>query len=370
MAVAAQATLSIRRKFVNRTYLTVSAAVVALLSTAPAALAIPPGDDDGPIRCPPGYILVDEICVKKPPPPPSNSPVVQVNLARQNIDQNAIRVSGRATDADQPATALTVQIAVDGVLKRTLVANLPDPPVATQGVAKIISPPTVPGHGFDVTVLAPANAQNVCITAFNVGSTGSNRTTCSPIDNVVEFAGNSLNYNLALAKITSATLVEVDRIDHENGSSVTQSTSITGTKTITDTHTLKHEKAVKVTVKTEVGLPLVGSSDITVEGSYTWGDETTHEEAKTFSWNQTVIVPPHRRVVGTVALTETSLEVPYSIVGDFVYDSGFRVPGTVGGKYAGTQGHDLQVDIEEFELDGTPAAKAAPQPEPTLLQQG
>jgi hypothetical protein len=75
-------------------------------------------------------------------------------------------------------------------------------------------------------------------------------------------------------------------------------------------------------------------------------------------------------VIGTVAITETSLEVPYSIVGDYVYDSGFRVPGTVGGMYAGSQGHDLQVNIEEFNLDGTPAAKSAPQPPPTLLRQG
>jgi hypothetical protein len=350
--------------------LTVSAAVVAMLSTAPAALAIPPDDDDGPIRCPPGYVLVDEICVKKPPPPPSNSPVVQVNLARQSIDRDAIRVSGRATDADQPATALTVQIAVDGVLKRTLVANLPDPPVTHPGVARTVPLPAVPGHGFDVTVLAPANAQNVCITAFNVGSTGSNRTTCKPIDNVVEFAGNSLDYNVALAKITDSQLVELDRLKHRNATSVAQSTAINGTATTTTSHTWTHTVGVKLTVKTEVGAPLVGSTDITVEGSYSYSDAETQTETTTFEWNQPVIVPAQRLVIGTVAMTETSLEVPYSIVGDYVYDSGFRVPGTVGGMYAGSQGHDLQVNIEEFNLDGTPAAKSAPQPPPTLLRQG
>ncbi len=352
------------------TYLTVSAAVIALLATAPTALAIPPGDGDPIPHCPPGYILVDDICVKRPtppPPPPSNSPAIELNLARQSTNAQSVRITGRATDADQPATALTVHISVDGVFKRTVVANLTDPPVATQGFAAV-PPPTIPGHRFDATVPAPANAQQVCVTAVNVGATGANKTSCKAIDNVLEFAGNSLNYNVALAKITSANLLELDRIDHRNGSSVAQSTAITGTKTTTDTHTWTKEKAVKVTVKTEVGLPLVGSTDITIEGSYTWTDSGTHEEANTFTWNQPVIVPAQRRVIGTIAITKTTLEVPYSIVGDFVYESGFRVAGTVGGMYAGSQGHDLQVNIEEFNLDGTPAAKPAPQPQALLLQ--
>ena len=172
------------------TYLTVSAAVIALLVTAPAALAIPPVDDDPIPHCPPGYILVDDICVKRPtppPPPPSNSPAIELNLARQSTNAQSVRITGRATDADQPATALTVHISVDGVFKRTVVANLADPPVATQGFAAV-PPPTIPGHRFDATVPAPANAQQVCVTAVNVGATGANKTSCKAIDNVVEFS--------------------------------------------------------------------------------------------------------------------------------------------------------------------------------------
>ena len=32
------------------------------------------------------------------------------------------------------------------------------------------------------------------------------------------------------------------------------------------------------------------------------------------------------------------------------------------GTYAGTDGHDLQVRLQEFNLDGSPSAKPAPQP--------
>ena len=81
-----------------------------------------------------------------------------------------------------------------------------------------------------------------------------------------------------------------------------------------------------MTVKTSVGLPLVGKSDVTVEGSITYSTTETKTTTKTFAWSQPVLVPAKRRVIGTVAITETTLEVPYTVVGDYVYDSGFRVP--------------------------------------------
>ena len=74
-------------------------------------------------------------------------------------------------------------------------------------------------------------------------------------------------------------------------------------------------------------------------------------------------------MIGTVAITETKLEVPYTVVGDYVYDSGFRIAGRVNGTYAGTDGHDLQVRLQEFNLDGSPSAKPAPQAQAQLLQQ-
>ena len=193
--------------------------------------------------------------------------------------------------------------------------------------------------------------------------------SCKDIDNVLEFSANSLDYNVALAKLKDAKLVELDRVDHTNDTSVQQSTSITGTKTTTDTHTWSATVGVKVTVKTKVGIPLIGDSTVTVEGSFSYTHNETSTTTKTFTWSQPVIVPPHKRVVGTVAITETKLEVPYTVVGDYVYDSGFRVAGRVNGTYSGTDGHDLQVRLQEFNLDGTPSAKSAPQPAATLLQQ-
>jgi hypothetical protein len=67
-------------------------------------------------------------------------------------------------------------------------------------------------------------------------------------------------------------------------------------------------------------------------------------------------------------VTNTQLVVPYKIVGDYVYDSGLRVPGSEGGLFTGVDGHDLEVRIDQFDLDGTPAARAADQPQARMLQ--
>jgi hypothetical protein len=175
-------------------------------SIVPAALALPPvGTEPPPPVCPRGYVLVDDVCVKLPPPPPSNSPVVSLGVPRQTVDRTAIRVSGRAIDADQPSAALIVRIKVDGALVKTVTANQPDPPVATPNAFAAVPPPTLPGHTYDVVVPAPAAAQTVCVTAVNVGS-GSDTTVCKSVDSVVEFAGNSISYDLDHLQITDATL--------------------------------------------------------------------------------------------------------------------------------------------------------------------
>jgi hypothetical protein len=341
--------------------------LAALLASAPAALALPPIDDDGPIlHCPAGYVLVDDVCVKiPPPPPPANSPVVTLETPRQTTDLTAVRVAGRATDADQKATALTVRISIDGVLKRTLVANLPDPPVATPGFAKI-QPPVLPGHGFNVTIPAAAGANQVCVTAVNVGS-GSDRTLCKQIDKVVEFAGNSISYDMANAQLTGATAETLDKVTNTNLTNVQQSTTISGDKTVTESYAWKHTQGIKATLKTKVGIPFIGESEITIEGSLSFEQSGTSTTAHKFAWSQPVIVPAKSRVVATVAITKTTLNVPYMLSGNFVYASGALVPGTSGGLFTGVNGHDLNVMLAQFNLDGTPAAKPVEQPPVSLL---
>lgn len=356
----------------QKSHRTAIAAVVvagAFASVTSAAVAIPPGDDDGPIlQCPPGYRMVDEVCVKippPPPPPPSHSPDVTLETTRQTTDRKAVRVAGKASDRDQLQTALTVRISVDGKQVKTLIANLPDPPVATPGVAKV-PPPVLPGHRYDVVVPAPPAAKQVCVTAVNVGS-GSDRTVCRQIDAVVEFAGRSISYDLDHLQITGSTLESLDRVTNTNSTTVQQSTTISGEKTVTEKQGWENTYGLKVTMEGKIGIPFVSDFKVTIEGSATWQQNGETSTERKFAWEQPVLVPPKSKVVASVAVTETTLVVPYTLSGDYVYASGARVAGTNGGTFTGVNSHDLEVTLEQFNLDGTPAASPVQQPAASFL---
>lgn len=355
----------------KKSHRTASAAVVlfaAFAWTASAAVALPPPDTDPLPHCPRGYEMVDEVCVKLPPPPPSISPVVSLDMARQTTNRAAIRVVGRATDGDQPQTALTVKISVDGVQVKTMVANMPDPPVATQYFTTV-PPPTPTGHSYDVVVPAAATAQQVCVTAVNVGS-GSDRTVCKPVDAIVEFAGNSIGYDLDHLQITAASLESLDRVTNTNSTNVQQSTTISGEKTVVDTQGWSNTYGLKVTMSGGIKIPLISDFKVTVEGSASWTQNGSTSTTRKFAWQQPVLVPAKSQVVATVAVTKTTLVVPYILSGDYVYSSGARVAGTNGGTFTGVNSHDLEVTLKQFNLDGTPAARPVQQPQASLLAGG
>lgn len=338
-------------------FVTAGAACAALLlGTAAPAMAVPPVGTD---PLPP----VPTVTVT-----PTNRPVVAVDLARQTTNRAAVRITGSARDADLPAAALTVQVRIDGTLVKTLVANLPDPLVKDPGFAKALPPVGVPGHRFDTTVNAGASPQQVCVTALNIGPAGANTTLCKPIDRVLEFRAHSISYDTAHTQITATALESLEKVTHTNATNVQQSTSISGSKTVTDTQGWSDSVGVKVTVSGGVGIPLLADGKVTVEGSANFTQNGQTSNSRTFSWQQPVLVPAHSKVVATVAVTKSTLVVPYALSGNFLYTSGFLAPGSTSGSYAGVNAHDLEVRLDQFNLDGTPAAKPAPQPSATLLR--
>ncbi len=334
-----------------------AAATAAALALAPAALAIPPG---GPVHCPPGYALRDGECVKIAPPegPPIN-PSGRLEIAQQGADKASVHVRGWTADGDSPQTALTVRFTVDGAVVRDVVADQPRPDV---GAA---NPQFGPNHGYDLTLPAASDAHLICAMTFNVGG-GSNLTSCLNMDAIVQFDVNDIDYDLDHAQILNSQLDTLARETTRNDSSVTQSTSMQRSTSIADTHSWSNQLNLTVKLSGEAGLPLVENGRVEVDFSeqFTWGRSTT--TTTTFTWNQPISVPPMSEVTGTIAVTESAIQVPYQLVGFYVYASGATTPVSLPGVYSGTNAHDLQAHITQTNLDGTPSAHPAKQAAPAF----
>ena len=123
-----------------------------------------------------------------------------------------------------------------------------------------------------------------------------------------------------------------------------------------------------MTVSGGVSIPIIADGKVSVEGSVTFNQNGSTSVATTFGWLQPVLVPAHSRVTATVAVTRSTLVVPYTLSGSYVYRSGTRAPGTAGGTYSGVNSHDLEVTLTQQNLDGTPAARPVTQPAPTFLR--
>jgi hypothetical protein len=188
-----------------------------------------------------------------------------------------------------------------------------------------------------------------------------------PPPHVVQFDANSITYNTAGAVITVSGLEQLDSVTDINQTTVLQSTTISGQRMVTNTQGWSDTFGLKVTVSGGLGIPFVSHGMISVEGSASFTHNGTSSEAQTFAWQQPVLVPAKSRVVMTVAVTRTTIVVPYTMSGTFLYSDGHREPGLINGTYTGTNSHDLEVTLAQFNLDGTPAAQPVAQPAATLL---
>jgi hypothetical protein len=331
--------------------------LLALGSFTQSASAEPMCDvPDPPPICEPGPEPEPE-----PEPDPATSPVLAIDLVRQTTDRAAIHVRGWTADGDAPLTPLTVRMSIDGAQADTLTANASRPDVAAA------FPQYGSAHGYDVVIPASPTAQQVCVTAVNVGS-GTDSAKCLGVDDITEFEANGISYDTANAVIAATNLDQLDKVTNTNKTTVQQSTTISGQRVITDTQSWSSTFGLKVSVSGGVGIPFIADSKITVEGSASFTNNGSSSTSRTFAWSQPVIVPAKSQVVATVAVTRSKLLVPYTMSGNYVYRSGARAPGSLSGTYSGINSHDLEVTLTQFNLDGSPAARPVEQPEGELAE--
>jgi len=299
------------------------------------------------------------------PPTSAHIPTGAVDGVQQTTSRSAIHVWGWAADLDQPTTALTVRISIDGGAANSLLANLnrPDVSAAHANFGAL--------HGYDITLSASSAGHNVCVTTVSVGG-GNDATTCRQMDDIVGFTAYGISYDTAHAALTGVTLNQLDKVINKNNTAVTQSTTIGGSKSVTNTEGWSDTAGVKVSVSTslKVGVPVFAEGKITVslEGSYSYTQNGSIQRVQTFTWSQPVIVPAHSIVEAAVAVSNATVSVPYTMTGLWNYRSGATAPGTTNGVFDGVNSENLSVTLTQTNLDGSPAATPSKQPAATILQ--
>ena len=167
------------------------------------------------------------------------------------------------------------------------------------------------------------------------------------IDPVVDVEISSIEYDVAGAKTLHSAPSELYRQVVTNQTTQPQSSSISGSSSVSETSGWSDSLAVKIGVKTsfKTSIPFVAEGKVTVSvdvtNTYTWnGSKTT---TKTWGFNTPVTVDPHRTIVGLISSTLSTIAVPYTLKGTFILKSGIRIPGSVKGLYTGSNSHDLTV---------------------------
>ncbi|MEU8261571.1 ETX/MTX2 family pore-forming toxin [Micromonospora sp. NPDC048999] len=299
------------------------------------------------------------------PTPATYVPVLAFDGAQQTTSRTGVHIWGWTADDDLPATSLTVRITIDGASATTLTANQSRPDVAAA------YPKYGAAHGFDLVLPASAAGHNICVAAVSVGG-GADKTVCRQMDDIVDFVAYNISYDIAHAVLTGASLEQLDKVTNRNDTTLQQSTEISGSRTATDSEGWSDTVGIKVTVSTgfKTGIPILAEGKITVtaEGTYSYTQNGSHQRAQTFSWRQPVLVPARSIVEATVTITHSTISVPYTLTGEFVYRSGARAAGSVNGMFSGGNSENLSVNLKQYNLDGTPAAAPASQSPAAMLK--
>ena len=113
---------------------------------------------------------------------------------------------------------------------------------------------------------------------------------------MLEFAANEISYDIPNAQILAANLETLDSVTNTNNTNVQQSTTVSGEKSVAETYGWKHAQGVKVTASAKVGIPFIGSTQITVEGSLNFEQNGSTTTSRKFAWQQPVLVPAKSKV--------------------------------------------------------------------------
>jgi len=166
-----------------------------------------------------------------------------------------------------------------------------------------------------------------------------------------------IDYDLGDAQILSTSFPELLSETLQNqGSQASQTSQLGGSQTFTETQAWSDSLAIQIGVQTsfESEVPFVEDEKVTISeqitNTYTWSGSTT--TSTTWTFNVGVTVPPMSNMKATVAVTSTTISVPYTLTGTVVLRSGKTMTGQVRGTYTGTNSHDVVITYVQLSPGG------------------
>ncbi|MEA5534827.1 ETX/MTX2 family pore-forming toxin [Crocosphaera sp. XPORK-15E] len=157
-----------------------------------------------------------------------------------------------------------------------------------------------------------------------------------------------IDYNLVPTSETNLKVEALDFIRIDNQSDISQTSSITHTRSVNASNNWSHNVGAKVGVSTSIktGIPFIaeGKVDVSLEASYnyTWGG--TLETSDSFEYTATATVPPHSEIEAQVLVTQTKFDLTYTAQASATWANGMTMSGVIHGTYEGIHSHDVQID--------------------------
>jgi len=173
-------------------------------------------------------------------------------------------------------------------------------------------------------------------------------------DPIKSIKANHLEYDVAGAQMLNSRTESLDTETVTNNSDVPQSSTISGSRTVTETSGWSDALGVSVSVSAsfEGGVPLVADGTVTVSASasntYTWNG--SQSRSKTWNWSVPITAPPHTVTSAVASVMKSTISVPYTIIGTIVFTSGKEIPGRITGVYTGANSHNLEVTFSQLDM--------------------
>jgi Repeat of unknown function (DUF5648)/Aerolysin toxin len=170
-----------------------------------------------------------------------------------------------------------------------------------------------------------------------------------PLNQASSVVINRITYDTANAIIQHTDSLTLYSGTVRNGGDVTATLTKAESKSVTDTSGWSDTitASLQASTKFSVGQPVIAGGQIQVTASLTntfaWNGSESHQTE--WSWSLDVPVPAKSSVHVTVAVSQSTLIVPYTTSSTFSFPDGSSVTCDTFGTYTGVASHDQKVDI-------------------------